>query len=94
MSYNREYDNLPNNMKAYVDMFHEKHTSLGELSESNMIAELIKICEKYPVPNMPDIIKCAKHIQYDIMYKVHIQILGTYLDSAPGLFKGIMSGFD
>jgi len=82
--YNQAYTSLPNNIKAYVDKFRSDHDRI------NNIDDLIIIYEKYPLPNVPDIIQYAKNIEYDIMYKVHIQILAKCLDSAPGLFKGIM----
>jgi hypothetical protein len=28
-----------------------------------------------------------------MMYKVHIELMAICLDSAPGLFKGVMEGF-
>lgn len=83
--YNNLYDQLPNNIKTFVDLFHSDHVRL-----TGNIEELVKIYEKFPLPQIPDVIKCAKNIEYELMYKVHIQILGKCLDEGPTLFKGIM----
>lgn len=85
--YNDLYETLTPNLKAYVDAFKIKHEKLQTKSD------LIKEYESYPLPNIPDLIKCAKIIEYDMMYHVHISLLSNCLDIAPGLFKGIMDGF-
>lgn len=85
--YNDLYESLTPNLKAYVDSFRIKHEQLQNKSD------LVKEYEGYPLPNIPDLIKCAKLIEYDMMYKVHIELLSNCLDIAPGLFKGIMDGY-
>lgn len=83
--YNDNYDILTINLKSYVDSFKSKHDKMT-------FAELVKEYETCPLSNIPDLIKCAKYINYDMMYKVHIELLANCLDTAPGLFKGIMEG--
>lgn len=85
--YNDRYESLTPNLKAYVDSFRLKHEQLQ--TKSNLVKEY----EEYPLPNIPDLIKCAKLIEYNMMYKVHIELLSNCLDIAPGLFKGIMDGY-
>ncbi len=85
--YNDRYGSLTPNLKAYVDSFQIKHEQLKNKTD------IVKEYENYPLPNIPELLKCAKLIEYKMMYDVHIILLANCLDIAPGLFKGIMDGY-
>lgn len=85
--YNDNYNSLTINLKSYVDAFRIKHETFQSIDR------LIVEYENCPLPNIPDLIKCSKLIEYDMMYQVHIALLANCLDIAPGLFKGIMDGY-